>query len=299
MVMELHQLRYLVSVADTGSFTAAAARLLVSQSGVSAQVAKLEHELGHRLFDRRGRTVSLTDAGREVIPHARDALASVAAIGVVGEELSGVVRGSIHLGTVIGCTMPAYLAGFAAFRRDHPGVRVSVVEDNSDQLIGRLSTGELDVALVAHAEPLPAAISATTVVDEPLAAIVPTDHSWADRTSIDCADLVDATVLTLPLGTGVRTALTSTCAAARVDVEPAVAAYSPDSVLALVELGSGVGVLTPTMAGGRTSTVAVPIRHSARTSLSLAVCAAPSAAARAMADALGGRLTPSHRRTSR
>lgn len=239
--MELHQLRYLVRVAELGSFTAAAADLHVSQSGVSAQVAKLEHEVGHRLLDRRGRTIAPTDAGRAVLPYARAALDSVANITTVSDELSGLVRGSLRLGTVIGCTIPGYLAGFAHFRSVHPGVSVSVVEDNSDRLLADLVAGRLDVVLAAHADPLPAGVTGHTIVREPLAAVVRRDRGWASRTAIACADLADATVLTLPAGTGVRTALTATCAAARVEVTPAVSAHSPESVLALVELGSGVG----------------------------------------------------------
>ncbi|XUM01494.1 LysR family transcriptional regulator [Streptomyces venezuelae ATCC 10712] len=69
--MEMHQLRYFASVADEGSFTAAARRLLVSQSGVSTQVAKLERELGQRLIDRSGRRIRLTPAGQAVLPSPR------------------------------------------------------------------------------------------------------------------------------------------------------------------------------------------------------------------------------------
>ncbi|MCF8587625.1 LysR family transcriptional regulator [Gordonia liuliyuniae] len=290
--MELHQLRYLVAVADLGSFTAAAARLHVSQSGVSAQIAKLEHEVGHRLLDRRGRTVSATAAGHEVLPHARAALASIATIDAVSDELSGVVRGSLRLGTVIGCTVPGYLAGFAAFRRAHPGVSVSVVESNSDLLIDDLAAGRLDVALVAHTDPLPDEVTGLTVIREPIAVVVPVGHPWAARDSVACAELVDVTVLSLPPGTGVRSALASTCAVARVDVTPAVAAHSPDSVLALAELGSGVGVLTAAMAVGRDALAAIPVTDSVETSLSLAVGSTPSAAARAMTAALANELLP-------
>lgn len=288
--MELHQLRYLVAVADHGSFTAAAASLHVSQSGVSAQVAKLEHEVGHRLLDRSARSVRLTDAGSEILPHARAALACVASIGAVADELAGVVRGSLRMGTVIGCTIPGYLAGFADFRRMHPGVRVSVIEDNSDRLIADLAAGLLDVALVAHTGPLPDGVDGWTLIREPLTAVVPNDHEWAGRTSVSCADLAETTVLSLPVGTGVRSALASTCAAEHVDVQPDVAAHSPDSILSLVELGSGVGVLTASMTA-RPGLVAVPVARSTRTMLSLATGAGPSAAARAMTGVLQARLS--------
>ena len=211
--MELHQLRYLVAVADRGSFTAAADALHVAQSGVSAQVAKLERELGHRLLDRGTRTVGLTPEGTALVPYARAALAAVAAIGTVADELTGVVRGHVRLGTVIGCTIPGYLAGFAAFRADHPTVTVEVAEGNSDELIAGLSTNTLDVALVAHAHPLPDGLTAHRLIREPLTAVVPGDHEWVGRDAVTCADLATRTVLCLPPGTGVRTALDLTCAA--------------------------------------------------------------------------------------
>ncbi|MCA0156185.1 LysR family transcriptional regulator [Tsukamurella sp. M9C] len=284
--MELHQLRYLVAVADRGSFTAAADALHVAQSGVSAQVAKLERELGHRLLERGARTVGLTSEGAELLPHARAVLAAVDAVRTVADELTGVVRGHVRLGTVIGCTIPGYLTGFAAFRVAHPAVTVDVVEGDSDDLVADLVAGALDVALVAHARPLPEPLAAHRLIREPLTVVVPEGHPWARRESADCADLAGATVLCLPRGTGVRAALDITCAADRTVVEPTVQAHSPEALLALVEHGAGVAVLTASMAAGRPGLATVPLARSARTELSLATRASPSAAAGAMTRTL-------------
>ncbi|TWS18540.1 LysR family transcriptional regulator [Tsukamurella asaccharolytica] len=293
--MELHQLRYLVAVADRGSFTAAADALHVAQSGVSAQVAKLERELGHRLLDRGTRTVGLTPEGAELLPHARAALAAVETVRTVADELTGVVRGHVRLGTVIGCTIPGYLSGFAAFRAHHPAITVEVTEGNSDELIADLLTGALDVALVAHGDPLPGAIAAHPLIREPLAAVVPTGHAWAGRSTVTCSELAGTTVLCLPPGTGVRTALAHTCAAERTVVEPTVQAHSPEAVMALAERGAGVAVLTESMAAGRPGVTTVPLARSARTNLSLATRAAPSAAAAAMSRTLLEHLAASDR----
>lgn len=290
--MELHQLRYLIAVADHGSFTAAAAVLHVAQSGVSAQVAKLERELGHRLLDRGGRTVRLTPEGADLLPHARAALAAVDGMRAAADELSGVVRGHVRLGTVIGCTIPGYLAGFAEFRAQHPDVTVEVAEGNSDDLIALLVTGDLDVALIAHARTLPDELAAHTLIREPLVAAVPNDHDWAARTSVTCSDLAGQIVLCLPPGTGVRTALDISCAAERTAVHPSVQAHSPEAIMALAERGAGVAVLTESMAGGRPGLTTVPLARSARTSLSLATRRAPSAAAGAMARTLLSHLSP-------
>lgn len=297
--MELHQLRYLVAVADRGSFTAAAEDLHVAQSGVSAQVAKLERELGHRLLDRRGRTVGPTPEGAALLPHARAALASVDAVRTVADELSGVIRGHVRLGTVIGCTIPGYLAGFAAFRAAHPGITVEVSEGNSDDLVADLVGGALDVALVAHARPLPDALAAHVLIREPLAVAVASGHPWAGRDRVDCADLAGTTVLCLPPGTGVRTALEITCAAERTVVEPAVQAHSPEALLSLAAYGAGVAVLTDSMVAARAGLTTVPFARSARTSLSLVTRTAPSAAAGAMTRTLLENLTGDQATTGR
>ncbi|GAA1010950.1 LysR family transcriptional regulator [Nocardiopsis tropica] len=284
--MELHQLRYLVAVVDHGSFTAAAEALHVSQSGVSAQVAKLERELGHRLLDRTGRAVRPTPEGSALLPHARAARAAIEAIRAAADDLTGVVTGHVRVGTVIGCTIPGYLAGFADFRRAHPGVTVEVAEGNSDDLLADLRAGRLDVILLAHAEPLPPEVVAHTLIREPLVAVVPRDHAWAARSAVTCADLARETVLCLPPGTGVRTALEITCAAERSAVAPAVQAHSPEALLALADRGAGVAILTESMAGGRPGSTTIPLARSARTHLSLATRTAPPAAARAMARVL-------------
>src|SRR4051794_8261081 len=98
--MELHQLAYLVAVAEEASFTRAAARLRVAQPGVSAQVRKLERELGQDLLDRSGREVRLTPAGAAVLPYARAALAAVEGARRTAAELSGLARGRVAIGTV-------------------------------------------------------------------------------------------------------------------------------------------------------------------------------------------------------
>ena len=75
--MELHQLRYFVAVADLESFTKAAERCFVAQPSLSQQIIKLETELGQPLFERLGRTIRLTDAGRSLYEQAVSILASV------------------------------------------------------------------------------------------------------------------------------------------------------------------------------------------------------------------------------
>ncbi|GAA0324924.1 hypothetical protein GCM10010302_75100 [Streptomyces polychromogenes] len=90
-VMELRQLEYFVAVSEEASFTKVAARLFVAQPGVSAQIRRLEYELGQQLLDRSGRTVRLTEVGTAVLGFARRALDDVAAMRLV-DDFTGLMR---------------------------------------------------------------------------------------------------------------------------------------------------------------------------------------------------------------
>lgn len=119
--MELRQLEYFVAVVDEANFTRAAERLHVAQPGVSAQIKRLERELGQELLDRSGRTVRPTEAGRAVLPHARAALASVHSARDVVDALNGLVRGSVSVGMVTACASADLTDLLARLHTRHPG----------------------------------------------------------------------------------------------------------------------------------------------------------------------------------
>src|SRR6478752_2621684 len=129
--MELRQLEYFVAVAEERNFTRAAERVHISQSGVSAQIRQLERELGAELFDRTARAVTLTVAGKAALEHARQALAAARAVGQAVGEVTDLVRGSLRLGMVAGCTLTPLFDGLAAFHRAHPGVELALLEGDS------------------------------------------------------------------------------------------------------------------------------------------------------------------------
>jgi DNA-binding transcriptional LysR family regulator len=263
--MELHQLRYLVAVVESGSFTAAAGTLHVAQSGVSAQVAKLEHELGQPLLVRGARSLALTAAGEAILPLARSVLAGVTQIGSVADELSGVVRGRVRLGMVRGCSIPPFLDALATFRADHPGVELVLAEDDSDALQHRVLAGDLDLALTAWSGPVLDGLVATTFVDEPLAAVVASTSPLARRRRLRLADLAAYPLLALGRGTGVRAALEATAP----DLVPDLEASSPDTLLGLVRRDAGVALLSASMVLGVPDVVAIPLTGSARACLGL------------------------------
>ncbi|WP_173262407.1 LysR family transcriptional regulator [Streptomyces pacificus] len=247
--MEMHQLRYFAAIVDEGTFTAAARRLHVSQSGISTQVAKLESELGQRLLDRSGRHIRLTPAGEAVLPLAKNALATLEAIKHAAAEFADAVRGRVRLGMIMGCSIPAFLDTVADLGRTHPGIEVSLHEGSSDDLQARVLTGSLDLALIGYAGGVAPGLEESIVTDEPLTAAVPAGHPL-DRPELRLGDLRGERILCLSAGTGIRAAYEDSCRRIGLGPRADIDASSPATLLRLAERGAGVAVLTASSTEG-------------------------------------------------
>ncbi|MQS12820.1 LysR family transcriptional regulator [Streptomyces kaniharaensis] len=248
--MEMHQLRYFAAVVDEGSFTAAAARLHVSQSGISTQVGKLERELGQQLLDRSGRGIRLTPAGEAILPLAKDALATFEAIQHAAAEFADAVRGRIRLGMIMGCSIPPFLDVVADLGRTHPGIVLSLHEvGDSDVLQAQVLSGSLDLALIGFAGETDPGLDAAVFVDEPIVAVVRPGHPL-DRDALTIADLRSSKVLCLSPGTGIRAAYDRSCQQLGLDPRVDIDASSPSTLLHLAARGAGVAVLTPAAVAG-------------------------------------------------
>ncbi|MBB4663094.1 LysR family transcriptional regulator [Conexibacter arvalis] len=272
--MELRHLQYFVAVVEERSFTRAAERLHVAQSGVSAQVRQLERELGQTLLDRSARTVRVTDVGAAVLPYARAALAAAAGVREVVDEHVGLLRGRVALGMVTsaadGFDLPALLT---AFHRRFPAVDMTLSEATSDLLVAALRAGRLDAAIVAPAgqtasapaapaaaapqsgvptaaAPAPPAATADglalhVVADEPLVAAVRPDHPLAKkrRARVPLTALRDQPLISFPRSVGARLTIEEACAGA--GFEPAIAfeASDPNVLVKLAAAGLGVAIV--------------------------------------------------------
>ncbi len=264
--MELHQLEYFVAVAEEASFTRAADRVHVAQPGVSAQVRRLESELGHRLLDRSGRSVRLTEVGTAVLPFARAALDAVAGARLAVDELAGLVRGQVRVGMVSGCALPILAELLAAFHGTYPGVTITLAEDNSDRLIGQLNDGRLDLALIGTAGAPAANLQTAIIVDEELVVAVHPDHPLTGA-AVTLADLKQTPLVSLPRGTGVRSALDAACTQAGFAPTIVFEASALPMVVNLAAMGLGAAVVpasTPAMATPQDATPQDPARETIR-----------------------------------
>lgn len=176
--MELRQLEYLLAVAEEGSFSRAARRLGVAQPSLSQQVKKLEDGLGHRLLDRLPKGVVPTEAGRQLLEHARRVMAEIADARRRIGDTPGHVTGALAVGaipTIAPFVLPGVLRRFAG---RWPDVKLTVVEDVTARLLGMLERGELDVAVTSsiHAPPT---VHCERVAEEPLRLMLPAEHPLA------------------------------------------------------------------------------------------------------------------------
>jgi DNA-binding transcriptional LysR family regulator len=186
--VDLRQLEVVRAVAETGSFTAAAQRLHVSQSAVSRQVLLLEEELREPLFLRLGRKVRLTDAGEALLHLARRVLTDIRETATTIADRQTALKGTVRLGGGMTVCLHVFPDLLKEYRRKHPGVEVKLTTGGTPQLIERVRAGALDVALLT----LPvdgADLMQVQVLREELLLVTHPSHPLARQRHIAPADL--------------------------------------------------------------------------------------------------------------
>ena len=246
--MELHQLRYFCAIADTGSFIRAAQKTHVSQPALSQQIAKLEDELGARLFDRLGRSVRLTELGKAFLPRVRAVLRDLesARNDVVEKKTS--ITGLISVG-VIPTIAPYFLPSIlATFSRKWPLVYITVVEEITILLLDKLRAGSIDVAIVALPVPVRSQeFESFPLMTEKLFAVLPKRHELASRREVSLGELQDEPFLLLRDGHCFRETAVEACKRARLIPQIVFESGQFSSILSMVSAGLGVSIV-PAMA---------------------------------------------------
>jgi LysR family hydrogen peroxide-inducible transcriptional activator len=244
--MEFHQLRYVCAIAETGSFSRAAERCQIAQPSLSQQVLKLEEDLGTKLFDRLGRSVRLTEAGRAFIPHARSILEQIETARSSVADKNTDVRGSVSVGaipTIAPYLMPRFTAAFA---KKYPDAKLRIVEETTPVLVESLRDLSLDLAILAlplrHKD-----LELFPIRTEPLFAVVPKDHPYAGAESLALRDLSGEPFVMLRDGHCFRDLSIAACTHARITPNIAFESAQFSSLLGMVTAGVGIS-LVPEMA---------------------------------------------------
>lgn len=257
--MQLHQLRYVVGVAEEGRFTKAAARLHVAQPSISAAVAALEHELGAALFHRDRNEVTLTGAGEVFLPWARQVLADCEAGAAAVRDLLGLRRGRLLLGATPSLTTNLLPPVLAAFHEEHPGVELTVREAGSQDLVDRLGEGEIELAVVILPADRPW-VDARPLMREDLVLAVDPRHRLSRRQSIRVLELEHVPLVMFKDGYDLKEVTIMACRRAGFSPITAIDGLEMDGVLALVGAGVAAAVVPESVVPGSGPLVAVRFR---------------------------------------
>lgn len=204
----MRQLRHFMAVVTEGSFTAAARAELIVQSALSTSIRNLERELGADLFDRTGRRVVLTEAGRALLPQARALLAGERSAREAVAAVAGLDSGRVAIGTIQTLTCVDLPGELAAFHQDLPGIQVSVRDATVDDLTEALRAGELDLAYLApDARELPEGLTVHATWHEELVLITAPGHRLAGAGKTLISELAEEPFVDFRAGTGLETAV--------------------------------------------------------------------------------------------
>ena len=191
--MELRHLEYFVAVAEELNFTAAAGRLYVVQSAVSAGLKALERELEVTLFERTSRRVDLSEAGAAFLPHAYATLDAARGARDALAQVQGGLRGIVRVGTMTSVGIFDVPELLGDFHRQYPGVllQLSAAPSGSLGLVEAVAERRLDLAFVSIPGENPPRITLTDLGHEPMDLVLPADHPLAEATTVAVTDLAD------------------------------------------------------------------------------------------------------------
>ncbi|WP_409492074.1 LysR family transcriptional regulator [Amycolatopsis sp. cmx-11-12] len=258
--MELQQMRYVVAVAETNSFTRAAERCLVVQSALSHQIARLERELGAKLFERTSRRVRLTGAGEAFLPAARQCLDAAERAGSEVAAAVGEIRGRLTVGvipTVAAVDVPAALQ---TFHRRYPHVRIGLRVGASEDLVEQVKDSAIEVAFLGLPTlARPEGVGTRELGRDDLVAVVAPGHPLADESEVDLSRLSSEVFVDFPAGTAGRAQTDEAFAAARVTREVAFEVTAADFMARLIHQGLGVALLPSKYVPNLTGVVTVPV----------------------------------------
>ncbi len=249
--MNLRDLKYIITVAQTHHFGRAAERCFVSQPTLSGQIKKLEEELGVAIFERTNRSVEITPVGEAILVHARQMLEQAEAIQQLAHIHQDPLAGPLRIGAIP--TLSPYLMPLILMplRARHPQMKLVLSEELTDTLLGRLQDHEIDAALLAT--PVEARdFDALPLFDEPFWIAYPSWHAFYEKDEITLRDLDKENLLLLAEGHCLAKQAMTVCRMRERQGQGDMAELRAASLETLIQLvGAGFGVtLVPALAMG-------------------------------------------------
>ncbi|KUN20429.1 LysR family transcriptional regulator [Streptomyces corchorusii] len=242
--LPLPQLHAFVVLAEELHFGRTAARLGIAQPPLSQQIRRLEDKVGHALFTREPGRVTLTPAGRELLPAARRALTDLAD-GLAAARAVGSGRaGRLRIGFAASLALTVLPGLLRTFRQRYPGVHLDIHEMTTAPQIAALHDKTIDIGLLREPPTDETGLGFATVLSEPFVAVLPSTHPLATHRTVQLARLADSPFVLLPrtVGPTLYDQIIGLCTAAGFTPRIAQHAVEWQTVCALVETGLGVSL---------------------------------------------------------
>jgi DNA-binding transcriptional LysR family regulator len=242
--MELRHLRHFVALAEERSFTTAAQREHIVQSGLSTSIRALEKDVGALLFVRGTRPIRLTAEGEALVPSARRTLEAAASARQTVQEVHGVLAGRLRIGALqsTGHTLP-FAGWLAEFTQAHPRVEIVVRFEAASEMIDRVVDGGLDIALAALLDDGPPGLDVVPLLTEPLMLACPADHPLAHESAVKLEQLLGERFIEAPPEWAIRAVIDGAFQAAGLQRRVAVEVNEWSLTLDLISAGAGVALV--------------------------------------------------------
>jgi DNA-binding transcriptional LysR family regulator len=245
--MDIASLQAFRAVAETGSFSAAAERVFLTQPAVSKRIAALEEELNARLFDRIGRRVQLTQAGRALLERSRLILNELEDVRRSITNLSGEIGAALSLATSHHIGLHRIPDALRKFHAHHPQVRLDLRFMDSEEACNAVARGEIDLAIVTlPPTPIPQ-LHMQPVWDDPLDVVVANGHALTKERDITVRTLIDHPAILPGPGTYTREIILKSLGAARNKIRVGMTTNYLEVLKMLVSIGLGWSALPRTM----------------------------------------------------
>jgi len=246
-IMELSTLKAFIAVAETASFTEASERLFLTQPAVSKRIAALEEELGTPLFDRIGRTITLTEAGNTLLPRARSIIAELEDSRRAISNLGGEVAGHLALGTSHHIGLHRLPPILRQYSERYPKVELDIRFMDSEEACRAVERGELELGIVTLPQHPSPALTIELVWDDPLAVVASSSHPLVKQEKVTVEQLADFPAILPAPGTYTREVIEQAFEPYEQKLHVTLSTNYLETIKMLVSVGLGWSVLPRTM----------------------------------------------------
>jgi len=253
MNISLRQLRAFVSIGRLGSFTKAADALHATQPALSAQIRELEESLGVKLFDRSTRSVTLTQAGEDLLPVVDNVLGDLGSVVARARDVARRNTGRVTVAALPSLSATLMPDVVSRMRALHPGIAIVIKDALAERILGLIRADEVDLALTS-APPTDPQLQFTPLLNDRMVAVLPPGHPLARAKLVKLADILASSLVLMDRDSSVRRIVDGACASIGRMAEPAYEAAYMSTAIGLVRAGLGTTLLPSSAAELRGAT---------------------------------------------